>query len=1094
MPRQLDRQLTAPERSKLAREASRLAKAFSRAADRYPGDEAGFLAEAEIALEGAVRKLGSPPLDKRREMILITGRADTVFNRLVVEWEAPGQMSGSRKHRANRHAIGQVRRYIDGLVEKDRREPDRLAGVACDGRFMIFARYRAGRWIVDDPVAVDDRSAEQLLTSILAARTGRALTAENLLKDFSKNLLSKQLSRALLDQLNSELGHSPDGLTAQLYSQWERLFAVATGVTGEAGSLKADAKKALAAAFGYRAAEIDPARALFALQTYFAVVTKLIATLALSLFVERAQWNLAELASGGDAELLDDMVWLHRGSPFREIGLSNVIEPDVFGWFLVDWPAAVRDNVRLVAGLLKEYDPATLQVSPEDARDLLKDLYQGLLPRPLRHALGQYFTPDWLADRTLERLEYSGDPELRLLDPACGTGTFLVLAIGKLREQLRNEGVSDAVALRQVLGHVTGFDIDPLAVVAARTNYVLALGPLLGAAKKKEVDLPVYLADSIVSPTWRELLLGDRLVLETAAGRFDLPACVDTETKLRKVCDLVSPALEEGWPVEDYVKRAGRACGAKAAEREILEQFFLRCREQHTPEVDGIWPRVIRNAFMPAFLEPFDLIAGNPPWVNWEHLPASYRKRTKPIWEKAGLFVHSGMAAMLGAGKKDVAMLMSYTVTERLLRDGGKLGFVITETVFKTSGAGQGFRRFRFGDAGPDVKVRHVDEMIDLNPFEGATNRTALMTWERGKRTRYPVGFTVWQRTQARGIRRNATSVEVEEHTRSLPLVASPVSIEDPTSPWITAPRGLVPALRKLVAVEESVYLAHEGVNSGGANGIYWVMVDGPPDSDGLVPVTNLHDVGKKKPPKKYGRIERDLLHPLIRGTDVQRWQVQTWNHLLFVQDQSTREGIDGRTMRDEYPGALAFLTEFETRLRARAAYKRYHSRATGSKRPDAAFWSMFDVGDYTLAPHKVVWKDIASDFAAAVVPIGDSIPLPAHTVILLACESDEEAHYVCGLLNSIPARALIASYVATHISTHTTKVVNVPKFEARNEVHREILEASRAAHAAVAAGEPADQIAVDLAAARLWGLDDAEVDGMRTFLAKLNKRDLVEA
>lgn len=1085
--------MTAPERSKLAREAKRLATAFSRAADQHPGDEASFLAKAETALEAAVQKLGSPPLDKRREMILVTGRADTVFNRLVVEWEAPGQMSGRRKHHANRHAIGQVRRYIDGLIEKDRREPDRLAGVACDGRFMIFARYRAGRWIVDDPVAVDDRSAERLLTSILAARTGRALTAENLLKDFSKNLLSKQLSRALLDQLNAELGHSPDGFTAQLYTQWERLFAVATGVTGEAGSLKADAKKALAAAFGYRAAEMEPARALFALQTYFAIVTKLIATLALSLFVERAKWNLAELADGSDAELLDDMVWLHRGGPFSEVGLSNVIEPDVFGWFLVDWSATVRDNVRLVAGLLKEYDPATLQVSPEDARDLLKDLYQGLLPRPLRHALGQYFTPDWLADRTLERLEYRGDPEERLLDPACGTGTFLVLAIGKLREQLRNEGVSDAVALRTVLGHVTGFDIDPLAVVAARANYVLALGPLVGAAKKKTVDLPIYLADSIVSPTRKELLFGDRLVLDTAAGRFDLPACVDTETKLRKVCDLVSPALEEGWEVEEYVMRAGRACEAKAPEREILEQFFRRCREQHIAEVDGIWPRVIRNAFMPAFLEPFDVVAGNPPWVNWEHLPASYRKRTKPIWERAGLFVHGGMTAMLGAGKKDVAMLMSYTVTERLLRDGGRLGFVITETVFKTSGAGQGFRRFKFGDTGPSVKVRHVDEMIDLNPFEGATNRTALMTWERGQRTRYPVGFTVWQRTQAGRLRRNATPAEVGERTRGLPLVASPVSVEDPTSPWITAPRKLVPALRKLVAVDEPAYLAHEGVNSGGANGIYWVMADGQPDSDGRVPVTNLHDVGKKKTPKKYGRIERDLLHPLIRGTDVQRWQVQTWNHLLFVQDLHTREGIDDRTMREEYPSALAFLGQFEKQLRSRAAYKRYHSRAVGSKRAPAPFWSMFDVGGYTLAPHKVVWKDIASDFAAAVVPAGKRIPLPAHTVILLTCDTDDEAHYVCGLLNSIPARTLIAAYVATHISTHTTKVVRVPRFDPQNATHCEVVEASQAAHAAAASGETPDQVAVDSAASRLWGLDDSEVDDMRAFLAKLKKRDLAE-
>lgn len=1085
--------MSAAERSKLRRESRRLASAFRTAADEHPGDEAGFLDIAEDELERSARKLGSPGLDKRREVTLVTGRADAVFNRLVVEWEAPGRMSGATRHRGNKHAIDQVRRYVDGLVKKERRAPERLAGVACDGRFMIFARYRAGRWIVDDPVPVDDHSAEQLLSSILAAQSGKALTAENLLKDFSKNLLAKQLSRALHEQLDAELGHSPDGLTARLFDQWERLFAVATGVTGEAEALKADARKALASALGHKASEIDPARALFALQTYFAVVTKLIATLSLSLFVERAKWNLAELAVGGDEDFKEDMEWLHRGRPFADIGLRNVIEPDVFSWFLANWTPAVREHVRLVVERLKEYDPATLQVSPEDARDLLKDLYQGLLPRPLRHALGQYFTPDWLAGRALDALGYRGDPAERLLDPACGTGTFLVMAIGRLTERLREDGVAAREALGAVLDQIVGFDIDPLAVVAARANYVLALGPLVGAVKKP-VDIPVYLADSIVSPTLKKLQLGDRLVLKTAAGRFDLPACIDSEVELRDVCDLATQGLDEGWPAEEFVQKAARVCKAKTEERKILDEFYERCREQHVGEVDGIWPRIFRNAYMPAFLDRFDLVVGNPPWVNWEHLPASYRALTKPLWEDAGLFVHGGMEAMLGAGKKDVAMLMSYVITDRLLGDGGRLAFVITETVFKTSGAGQGFRRFKVGKSGPPIKVKHVDEMIDLNPFEGASNRTALVTWERGKPTRYPVGYTVWQRKVPRGIGRNATNEEVERMTRRLKLAASPVSTEDPTSPWITAPRGLVTALRKVAAVDQTkTYEAHEGVNSGGANGIYWLSVDGEPDAEGRVPVSNLHDVGKKTIPKRYGRIEAKLLHPLVRGTDVRRWGVKTWNHILFVQDPKTREGIDEKTMVDFFPGALEFLSQFEAELRQRAAYKRYHSRAKGSKRAAAPFWSMFDVGSYTLAPYKVVWKDIATDFAAAVMPELDPMPLPAHTVMLLACESDEEAHYVCGLLNSVPARVLISAYVATHISTHTTKVVRIPKFDPGSTDHAAIAAASRVAHTAVAEGEEPDQVVVDKAAGKIWGLSDGEIEEMREFLAKLRKRDLVD-
>ncbi len=45
----------------------------------------------------------------------------------------------------------------------------------------------------------------------------------------------------------------------------------------------------------------------------------------------------------------------------------------------------------------------------------------------VRHDLGELYTPDWLAEYLLDRLEYNGNPDVRLLDPACGSGTFLVM-------------------------------------------------------------------------------------------------------------------------------------------------------------------------------------------------------------------------------------------------------------------------------------------------------------------------------------------------------------------------------------------------------------------------------------------------------------------------------------------------------------------------------------------------------------------------------------------------------------------------------------------------------------------------------------------
>lgn len=1076
-------------------QAERLAAAFAQAAHDHPRDEAGFRALAERALEEIAAERGVR-LQTQREVTLAVGRADAVFNRMIVEWEPPGSLSARQNHRANKHAVGQLQAYVGGLADRERRELAALAGVACDGRFMIFARYRAGQWIVDEPVAVDARSCELLLDTLIAAQTGKALTARNLLRDFGPDTqLARQLSRALLDQLRAELGQRPDELPARMYRQWESLFAVATGVVGEADDLDANARRALARIFSARPTDLEPAHGLFALQTYFSVVTKLIALLALSLWVDGVELALGEMATGSDTDLAEDLEDLQHGTPFRAAGLANVVEPDVFGWYL-DWTTPVRDGVRLVLDRLKEYDPTTLHVSPEDTRDLLKDLYQGLLPRPVRHALGQYFTPDWLAELTLNSAGYHGDPESRLVDPACGTGTFLVLAIGRLRERLRELGVADEDALVTVLHNVVGFDIDPLAAVAARTNYVLALGPLLGAAGDRLVDVPVYLADSIVTPALGETLLSEgRYVLETAAGQFALPTCIDTGDELRAVCDLAADGIEHQWVAEDFLRRAISACDAGPEDAVVLGAFYEACLEQHRRGLDGLWPHVLRNAFMPAFIGTFDLVVGNPPWVNWESLPASYRERTRPLWEHSGLFVHGGMAAMLGAGKKDVSMLMSYVATEKLLRERGRLAFVVTQTLFKTAGAGQGFRRFRVGDTGPWIGVDGVVDLVDLNPFVGAANRTALVTWTRDRRTRYPVRYELWQRTAARGIRPEWTLEKVSEVTRTLPLAGSPVSEADATSAWLTASRPAIGALAKLAARSEPTFVAHEGVNSGGANGIYWISVDGGPDPNGRLPVSNLHDIGKKRIPQRYGRVEQHLVHPLIRGSDIRRWSAVPSAHILFVQDPGARRGIDGARMADQFSGAMAFLAQFQTELRARAAFRRYFTRVERGVRVDVGpYWSMFNVGPYTLAPYKVIWKDIASEFAAAVVESEDPVILSAHTVMEVACRSGDEAHFVCGVLNSAPVRSFVAAYVATHISTHTVQYVQVPAYDRTKPVHRALVKASRAAHICAASGREPDEDAVDIAAAQLWGLADVELEAMRAFLDQLRKRDLAAA
>jgi hypothetical protein len=175
-----------------------------------------------------------------------------------------------------------------------------------------------------------------------------------------------------------------------------------------------------------------------------------------------------------------------QGTFFEKQQILHVPEEGFFSW--VGRPPFVSCTQRITSSLANLLVTYRLH---ELSEDVLKELYQALVDPQDRHDLGEYYTPDWLAARMCNAL-LSESGEDAVLDPACGSGTFLYQAIQHKKRHLP----ATRQSLERILGSVVGIDIHPLAVIVAKMNVLLALGDLL-KMRSGPVSIQVGLANSL---------------------------------------------------------------------------------------------------------------------------------------------------------------------------------------------------------------------------------------------------------------------------------------------------------------------------------------------------------------------------------------------------------------------------------------------------------------------------------------------------------------------------------------------------------------------------------------------------------------------
>lgn len=415
------------------------------------------------------------------------------------------------------------------------------------------------------------------------------------------------------------------------------------------------------------------------------------------------------------------------GSEFTNARIRGVVEADFFDW--VTDTEAGESFVRNLGRRVSRFNWNAVE------HDVLKILYQSVITKETRESLGEYYTPDWLADRMVDA--FISDPLNSVVaDPSCGSGTFLFHAVRRYLAAATAAGKDVDEAVQQATHHVIGIDVHPVAVTLARVTYLLALGrENITSAGRKDLTVPVYLGDSI---QWRQeadifsseavRVRTDEADLAGGGGLFTLdllfPRTVlknatEFDYLVSEMADraLVTEPANAGRAIVPILRRRGIAADSK--DGKMLAETFSNLCTLRAQGRNHIWGYYVRNLIRPLWLaEPenrVDVLIGNPPWLRYNKMTGPMQIQYRALSRDRNL-----LTGALGASGRDLATLFVVRAIELYLRRGGEFAFVMPNGVL-TRSPHTGFRSGDWrGDTGNHLTVE-FGESWDLKGANAAT-------------------------------------------------------------------------------------------------------------------------------------------------------------------------------------------------------------------------------------------------------------------------------------------------------------------------------------------------------------------------------------
>lgn len=982
------------------------------------------------------------------------GRMDVFSNGLIIEYKDSNKLESEKDKNS---AIEQVKKYLEQLYEET---GNGIQALLTNGKKICYFYFSGDDIKVTPFKSLDVKDIDRIVQVLLDVGT-KQFSPYNIVTDFKLDsstgivmILAKSLFNTILDRKTPK--------TAMLFEEWEVLFRLSENDKGKNQDIVKRRKK-LSEIFDI---EINDNRkeyeAIYVLQTTYAIIVKLIACKV----IYNLEFN-EEIIFFSDLSVVDSekiqhfMNNLEDGYVFASGGIKNLLEGDFYSWYADEnqWNNEIFISIKNIITELENYSSSKFTYEFSTI-DIFKDLYMEVMPNELRHSLGEYFTPSWLADnvvkKSIEKLPIDKKDSWKAIDPCCGSGVFVVSLIREIQSKkdlftLTSEEKNKM--LEEILQRVQGIDLNPLSVLTSRVSYFLAILPLL---ENKKIEIPIYLGDSADIPQ-RILIDGIECYhygIATKKGVINvkLPCSfVESNAFFERMYMLQTTIKAEDSELlsNQFINDIG-IDNLNDSIKEMIVELSNHLVDLHKNEWDGIWIRIISNYMLVGRINKMDLILGNPPWVKWEFLPQNYAEKIKSLCIDRKLF--SGQTYMGAISLNLCALIANVTADEWLTQD-GVLAFLMPKTIM-TQDSYAGFRNFYLKDE-TRMYLHEIDDWsLAGNPFIVTTEKFLTYFYKK-EFVDYSNGIPInyYHKNRKESIK-NINLFHDYESVKVFfdKTLGMAYQLDTERTGFTMVPERNFEVLEKFkLIIGKCDYKARSGVEFTPAE-VYFVEPISKSDEKGLYYFKTLsfeNSVYKSKYDGKF-ELETKYMKPVIKSPYIKKFKIEdNNNYCIFPYNNNDRNSVPLSKLITESNKLANYLIDNKSIIAKQSQRSLMISMGDD-------FYSLSKIGMYTFAKHKVAFRDNTVLNAAVIKeiesPWGEKIlPVCAKHCPYISMDkennliTEDEAYYICGILNT----EIVEKYFKYTYSGRSYSInfnIKIPKYSFKNNEHLKIVELSKKA------------------------------------------------